>query len=471
MLSKNGYADVFGNQKGALTIEWEYRQIFGKVSLGETKDAEGNKAEVKETKFIKGKDVGESDKIPEELLGPTTKGTCTEVHFKIPLINHNHKLFDFGECYDYRNALCKDSKCRCLKGQKLSEDGEYCIDDDVCTKHLTIPCGKILGVFGGTCPDWSGAKCVNDQCVCREDSDKPCATQVTGYWAWKDTIAKCGPKKGTQTCLKNTQGTCLISYANNVALKKIAGKVPIVGKVIAGAAKKHVLSKIPGNVFGDKGNCFDWRDAICAPLVLPSAMGVVGDKITAASKVIDNPLGTMCVCRPTDCAVWSKKHKGYTCVYSSLLKLDDEVTEDFEVLTGKVYNNITRAWGGRGRDDPAEFFDIRRELLRQYPEHATCISSMRLGSSEMTPECKEFLCEFARTTTGSFDLATKECRLNGDVSVLVHVVPGAFLAISLLAMGLVAYRRVAQRVVADSKNMLMPVADEEFNLNDQQDLE
>eukprot|EP00931_Biecheleriopsis_adriatica_P116721 TRINITY_DN92331_c0_g1_i1.p1 TRINITY_DN92331_c0_g1~~TRINITY_DN92331_c0_g1_i1.p1 ORF type:complete len:509 (-),score=77.97 TRINITY_DN92331_c0_g1_i1:93-1466(-) len=433
------------------------------------------------------------------MLGPKTKGSCKSIDIPIPFVPDPV----FGRCYEYRNAVCKASECRCLDGQELDKDGEFCVNPGVCSKHLPVACSKPL--LGGDpyCPDWTeGAYCETEtnQCKCKDDD---CAAMT---W-WNDPYPRCRKPHEQQTCNKMTGGTCRLAALGHQILDELGGQVSAslggsVGGVAKGAVKNvaggaaknaietpidmllergsktaigmlkdqleagtkaikeaadsdvfkkdgkaslaghHTSAMVSIKSFGDAANCDGWRDAVCSYPILNNGMHGV---LSAADSLQDSLTGAHgrksydCMCRPTDCTVYSKKHSGLACVYGPLLVKLAEVSEDFQTdvtferVSDHVYQQLSRALYGKGMDDSESFFTIEhRQLLRDYANHHSCISAMRAGDMPHGG-CREYVCHFAGVATGIFPKAWLLCGGGGGVvgaSALAVLAASALLSIA-----------------------------------------
>jgi len=190
----------------------------------------------------------------------------------------------------------------------------------------------------------------------------------------------------------------------------------------------------------DAGNCDAWRDAICTIPVKPHKIvsASIGAFLSSAETAAYSVLGgkraasSSCMCRPSDCAVWSKKHRGFKCVFSRNLDLGGEIVQDYESLSRFVYDNVSKALGGYGYDDPADFFEKRAGILRQHPDQSVCLDAMYYSADPVDGKCKEHVCSFAEVATGHFPFAVKHCDIRR------HKASGSSLAYLVLLVFLVA---------------------------------
>eukprot|EP00933_Yihiella_yeosuensis_P052290 TRINITY_DN50315_c0_g1_i1.p1 TRINITY_DN50315_c0_g1~~TRINITY_DN50315_c0_g1_i1.p1 ORF type:complete len:514 (-),score=68.25 TRINITY_DN50315_c0_g1_i1:119-1660(-) len=487
--AKKEQAELLAAEK---VVEKESKDEARKESLG-----------IKTEKFKEGEE-SEGDKIPEHLLGETTKGSCTSWDIPIPGLPD----VKFGTCYDWRNSVCKAGKCRCLKSQKLSEDGEFCINPGHCSRETAVGCGSVNVVMNqwGDCPGWTeGSKCnENKQCTCPKDS---CAYSVTGYWSFKDTWPRCtkpGTKPGTyQSCNKMTGGQCklgqlaesLLGGLGTMAAKSMTGNGggaaatdlgtvadDKTADVVASQVKKEegaaslagmrTDSMVNPAQFGQRSVCEGYRDAICTHPITPPAVPLFGGIAEVQSNVEDSFLGAHgakssdCMCRPTDCTVYSKKHSGLVCVYGPLLSIASEVVQDFDVtfesVTSSAYANLTKALYGQGADVPAEFFELdNRHMLRKFAEHRDCINAMHAGEAPNS-DCQNFVCSFASAASGHFPRSWLLCGSWKAPAMTAAFFVGLVMIVGFSAV--VYRRRQSQRMgkVMYSDTMESGLADPEY---------
>lgn len=425
------------------------------------------------------------DAVDDALIGNETQGTCSVS----------------GTCYDYRNAICKGEKCKCMKWQVV-EDDDVCVNPGHCSRYTGWGCD------GGenSCPDWlGGATCTSDgMCVCPSDM---CATATIGYWAYKDTVPRCqkvsaNEPASKQTCNKLTGGTCYLGQAVGVAgvvgekaegvfkdvktaskalkamttglkafnmvFEKASQAKDLMDSVVNvvsssdslnnftnGATTKSDLAGYRGmesgfpdpDDFGEGVSCSGWRDAVCTMPVTPSRFGgVLGNVEDGVQAATEHALKSHdCMCRPLDCTVYSEKNKGLTCVFSFLLvwaadKGLHEVT--FDNLSRRLYDNLQQALNRRGNDDPAEFFELEhRHLMRRYHDHHECIAGMHSG---MVPneECRAFICSFASVSSGRSLRAVRLCAAPWQVAGVAGLIGSLVLMVTLR-------RRQKQKALAD----------------------
>jgi len=201
---------------------------------------------------------------------------------------------------------------------------------------------------------------------------------------------------------------------------------------------KRFTDRINPDMLGEGSNCHGWRDSVCVYPINPSPLGAVGDALTGASLVGESVMGSHgmnsadCMCRPTDCAIYSKENQGLACVYSPLLLQFHEFTADFETLTAEVYRNLQAAVGGSGDPTAQPFEGWRRQLLRRYADHHDCVIGMQQGRAP-DADCREFVCDWSAQAHA---LSFGHLSLCGPVSMPVALV----LAVATSVVGLFAFR-------------------------------
>ena len=222
-------------------------------------------------------------------------------------------------------------------------------------------------------------------------------------------------KKVAEKIMKAKQGITAVMPAGGTVLEKekdVKARVNDAVNSSQGIASLHGYRPKAApdpDLFGEGSNCDGYRDAICTTVVAP----LPGD-IGKAAEVVDQTTNflwhgiksTMCMCRPTDCTVYSQKHSGLVCIYGPLLTMASEVIQDvedpsFEHVTSFAYNGLSTALRGYGLDDPTSFMETNRHMLRQFADHQECLQQISAGGIP-DDECKAFVCSFANATCPTF---------------------------------------------------------------------
>jgi len=198
----------------------------------------------------------------------------------------------------------------------------------------------------------------------------------------------------------------------------------------------------------------------CVYPINPTGFGAVGDAVTGATLIGESVTGSHgmnsadCMCRPTDCTIYSKENQGLACVYAPLLLQLHEFTADFETLTAEVYRNLQAAVRGRGV--PAQPLEgERRQLLRRYSDHHDCVIGMQQGRTP-DADCRQFVCDWSAQAHA---LSFGHFSLCGSVSMPVALV----LAVAISVVGLFAFRtaRGSKRARMDGR---LPLRTDEGDL-------